>query len=125
MKKITLLFSSVLLIFCAFIGFRYSYVLTEDGGTVQLIFAMSMLDATSREYVKVDETIFVNRYISKNKEGMKHDIVKKVLSDLGWSYETQEGASLFFKKDKESIVVETTLFTENYFLWDVPNEAFE
>ncbi|HLG26670.1 MAG TPA: hypothetical protein VI423_02695, partial [Paenisporosarcina sp.] len=112
-------------IFCALIGFRYGHILTKDEGTIRLVVSIFILDTTSRDFVKFDETISVTRYVSKNSGESRYDIIKKVLSDLGWSYKTQEGAALFFQKDKEILVVETKLLTENYFIWDVPIEARE
>ena len=125
MKKFGLWLGALLLIFFVLIAFRYGYLLTKDEGTVRLVTAISILDSTPRDYVKFDETIFVTRYVSENSGESRYDIIKKVLSDLGWSYKTQEGAALFFRKDKDIVVVETKLFTRNYFLWDVPIEASE
>lgn len=125
MKKFGLWLGALLLIFFVLIAFRYGYLLTKDEGTVRLVTAISILDSTPRDYVKFDGTIFVTRYVSENRGESRYDIIKKVLSDLGWSYKTQEGAALFFRKDKDIVVVETKLFTKNYFLWDVPLEARE
>jgi hypothetical protein len=125
MKKFSLWFGALLVIFIVLIAFRYGHLLTKDEGTIRLVAAISILDSTSRDYVEFDETIFVTRYVSENSGESRYDIIKKVLSDLGWSYKTQEGAALFFRKDKDVVVVETKLFTANYFLWDVPIEARE
>ncbi|MFC6039385.1 hypothetical protein ACFPYN_08110 [Paenisporosarcina macmurdoensis] len=125
MKKFSLWLCVLLVIFCALIGFRYGHILTKDEGTIRLIVSTFILDTTSRDFVKFDETISVTRYVSKNSGESRYDIIKKVLSDLGWSYKTQEGAALFFQKDKDIVVVETKLVTEDYFIWDVPIEARE
>jgi hypothetical protein len=125
MKKVILWLCVLLVIFCALIGFRYGHILTKDEGTIRLVASIFILDTTSRDFVKFDETIAVTRYVSENSGESRYDIIKKVLSDLGWSYKTQEGAALFFQKDKDILVVETKLVTENYFIWDVPIEAKE
>lgn len=125
MKKVTLWLCVLLVIFCALIGFRYGHILTKDEGTIRLVVSIFILDTTSRDFVKFDETISVTQYVSENSGESRYDIIKKVLSDLGWSYKTQEGAALFFQKDKDILVVETKLLTENYFIWDVPIEARE
>jgi hypothetical protein len=125
MKKFSLWLCVLLVIFCALIGFRYGHILTKDEGTIRLVVSIFILDTTSRDFVKFDETIAVTRYVSENSSESRYDIIKKVLSDLGWSYKTQEGAALFFQKDKDILVVETKLLTENYFIWDVPIEARE
>ena len=125
MKKFSLWLCVLLVIFCALIGFRYGHILTKDEGTIRLVVSIFILDTTSRDFVKFDETIAVTRYVSENSGESRYDIIKKVLSDLGWSYKTQEGAALFFQKDKDILVVETKLVTENYFIWDVPIEARE
>lgn len=125
MKKFSLWLCVVLVIFCALIGFRYGYILTKDEGTIRLVVSIFILDTTSRDFVKFDETIAVTRYVSENSGESRYDIIKKVLSDLGWSYKTQEGAALFFQKDKDILVVETKLLTKNYFIWDLPLEARE
>jgi len=125
MKKFSLWLGALLVIFFVLIAFRYGYLLTKDEGTIRLVAAISILDSTPRDYVKFDETIFVTRYVSENSGDSRYEIIKKVLSDLGWSYKTQEGAALFFQKDKDILVVETKLFTGNYYLWDVPIEASE
>ena len=125
MKKITMWVCALLVVFFALIGSRYGHILTKDEGTIRLVAALSILDFTPRDFVKFDETIFVTRYVSENSGESRYDIIKKVLSDLGWSYKTQEGAALFFQKDKDILVVETKLETENYFIWDLPIEASE
>ena len=125
MKKFSLWLGVLLVIFIVLIAFRYGHLLAKDEGTIRLVAAISVLDSTSRDYVKFDETIFVTRYVSENSGESRYDIIKKVLSDLGWSYKTQEEAALFFQKDKDILVVETKLFTGTYFLWDVPIEARE
>ena len=125
MKKLSLWLGALLVIFFVLIAFRYGHLLSKDEGTIRLVTAISILDSTSRDFMKFDETIFVTRYVSENSGESRYDIIKKVLSDLGWSYNTQEGAALFFRKDKDIVVVETKLFTRNYFLWDVPIEASE
>lgn len=125
MKKYSLWLCVCLVVLCALIGFRYGHILTKDEGTIRLVVSIFILDTTSRDFVKFDETISVTRYVSENSGESRYDIIKKVLSDLGWSYKTQEGAALFFQKDKEILVVETELVTENYFIWDVPIEAKE
>lgn len=125
LKKFSLWLCVLLVIFCALIGFRYGHILTKDEGTIRLVVSIFILDTTSRDFVKFDETIAVTRYVSENSGESRYDIIKKVLSDLGWSYKTQEGAALFFQKDKDILVVETKLVTENYFIWDVPIEASE
>lgn len=125
MKKITMWLCVLLVVFFVLIGSRYGHILTKDEGTIRLVAALSILDFTPRDFVKFDETIFVTRYVSENSGESRYDIIKKVLSDLGWSYKTQEGAALFFQKDKDILVVETKLVTENYFIWDLPIEASE
>ncbi|HSO57624.1 MAG TPA: hypothetical protein VLQ66_05235 [Paenisporosarcina sp.] len=125
MKKLSLWLGALLVIFFVLMAFRYGHLLAKDEGTIRLVAAISILDSTSRDFMKFDETIFVTRYVSENSGESRYDIIKKVLSDLGWSYKTQEGAALFFRKDKDIVVVETKLFTRNYFLWDVPIEASE
>ena len=125
MKKFTLWLCAILVVLFALIGFRYGHLLTKDEGTIRLVAAISILDSTSHDFVKFDETIFVTRYVSENSGESRYDVIKKVLSDLGWTYKTQEGAALFFQKDKDIIFVETKLFTRHYFLWNVPIEASE
>lgn len=123
MKKISFFLLTLFIISFILFGFRYGHILMQEEGTIRLVLAVSILDFTSRDYVEFDETEYVTRYVSKN--DTKPDIIKKVLSDLGWSYQTKEGAALYFKRDKETVVVETNLFTDNYFFWDLPIESFE
>ena len=125
MKKFTLWLCAILVVLFALIGFRYGHLLTKDEKAIRLVAAISILDSTSHDFVKFDETIFVTRYVSENSGESRYDVIKKVLSDLGWTYKTQEGAALFFQKDKDIIFVETKLFTRHYFLWNVPIEASE
>lgn len=123
MKKIMLLICLMFVILCTLFGVRYGHILTADEGTFRLGMAAATLDFTGREYVKCEETEYVKRYVSEYKEEASSELVKKVMSDLGWSYETQEGAALFFRRDKDTIVVETKAFLKDYFLWDMPLEA--
>jgi len=113
-----------LLIICTIFGFRFSHILKQEEGTVRLVFAISILDFTSRPYVEFDETEYVTRYVSENGGETTNERIKKMLSDLGWSFETQESAALYFHKGKETVVVETKHFSDEYFLWDVPLEAW-
>ncbi|MCZ8537519.1 hypothetical protein M9R32_10030 [Paenisporosarcina quisquiliarum] len=123
MKKIILLISLLFVILCTLFGIRYGQILTANEGTIRLGMAAAVLDFTGREYVKFEETEYVKRYITEYQEEASLELVKNIMSNLGWSYETQEGAALFFRKDKDTIVVETEVFLKDYFLWDMPLEA--
>lgn len=125
MKKIGLLAGALLVILFILSGVRYGSLVKQDEGSLQLAAAVAKLDFTSLEYVEFDETEYVKRYVSTYHVEAKFDLIKKVLSDLGWSYETREREALFFQKDKDTIVVETKLFSEKYLLWDMPLEVFE
>ncbi|MGE6488991.1 hypothetical protein [Paenisporosarcina sp. NPDC076898] len=123
MKKFTLLICLLFVILCTLFGIRYGHILTANDGTLRLGMAAAVLDFTGREYVKFEETEYVKRYVSEYEEDVSMELVKKVMSDLGWSYETHEGTALFFRKDKDTVVVETEVFLKEYFLWDMPLEA--
>ncbi|MGB3261141.1 hypothetical protein [Paenisporosarcina sp.] len=123
MKKIILLICLLIVILCTLFWIRYGQILTANEGTIRLGMAAAVLDFTGREYVKFEETEYVKRYVSEYQDEVSLELVKKIMSDLGWSYETQEGTALFFRKDKDTIVVETKVFLKDYFLWDMPLEA--
>lgn len=125
MKKISLVLCLLCVILCAIFWIRYGHILAQDEGTIRLGLAVAVLDVTTRESVKFQETEYVKRYVSEYTEETTFDHVKKIMSDLGWSYETQEGTALFFKKNKDTIVVETAIFIDDYFLWDMPLEAID
>jgi len=125
MKKFSLLLILFLVVIGTIIGLRYGQLLKQEEGTISLVFAISILDFTPRDYVEFDETEYATRYVSENAGDTRYDIVKKALSDLGWSYGIREGDALFFRKDKDTIVVDTELYSEDYFLWDVPLEALD
>ena len=125
MKKVSFLVGALLVILLILCGVRYGPLMKQDEGTLKLAAAVAKLDFTSLEYVEFDETEYVKRYVSTYNVEAKFDLIKKILSDLGWSYETRERDALFFQKDKDTIVVETQLFSEEYLLWDMPVEAFE
>ena len=107
----------------AFFCIRYNEELTHEDSEISLVFASSLLDFSSLEYVKFDETEYVIRYVSESGVDKNYIPIKKQLSDLGWSYDRQEGSALFFHRDKETIAVETKLFSQGYLLWDMPIEA--
>ena len=107
----------------AFYSIRYIEEITHEDSEISLVFASSLLDFSSFDYVKFDETEYVIRYVSESGVDKNYNPIKKQLSDLGWSYDRQEGSALFFHRDKETIVVETKLFSQGYLLWDMPIEA--
>lgn len=125
MKKVSLVVGAILILLLFVSSVRYGPLMKQDEGTLKLAVAVAKLDFTSHEYVEFDETEYVKRYVSTYQVETKYDLIKKVLSDLGWSYETRERDALFFQKDKETIVVETQLFSEEYLLWDMPVEVFK
>jgi len=125
MKKIILLICLLFVILCTLFGIRYGQILTANEGTIGLSMAAAVLDFTGRKYVKFEETEYVKRYVSEYQEEVSLELVKKIMSDLGWSYKTQEGTALFFRKDKVTVVVETKVFLKDYFLWDMPLETFD
>lgn len=125
MKKISLVLCLLCVILCTIFWMRYGHILAQDEGTIRLGLAVAVLDVTTRESVKFQETEYVKRYVSEYTGEATFDHVKKIMSDLGWSYETQEGTALFFKKNKDTIVVETAIFIDDYLLWDMPLEAID
>lgn len=120
MKKYLVVILLIFIVFIGFIGIRFGSALFQEENTIQIIVSITKLEFSTKDYVKVTETVQRIRYVSKNKNGLQGEIINEFMQEYGWQFIEQAGSGYIFEKDGKTIVVETRLFTKNYFLWSVP-----
>ena len=47
------------------------------------------------------------------------------MKEKGWIFNEQFGSGLIFVKDGKELIIDTELYSENYLIWNVPQEGFE
>ncbi|MGO4889006.1 hypothetical protein ACJ2A9_14725 [Anaerobacillus sp. MEB173] len=124
MKKFLVVILLVLIIAFGFIGIRFGSALFQEENTTEIIATITKLEFSNSDYIQITDTSDGIRYVTKNKNGSQEQIIKEFMEKNDWAFKEQMGAGYIFEKDGVTVVVETRLFTKNYFLWDVPKEVF-
>ena len=116
LKKILLTLLLLLIVLIGLLFFRFGTALTQEGNPLPILSSIFVLDFSDSEYEEFAES----RFVSENTGETRYDVVKDFMNENGWAFMEQLGAGLMFKRDAETIVVETRQFTKHYFLWDLP-----
>ncbi|GGM41274.1 hypothetical protein GCM10011351_29330 [Paraliobacillus quinghaiensis] len=124
MKKFLVVILLVLIVAIGFIVIRFGNALFQEENTTEIIASITKLEFTNNDYIKVTDTSHGIRCVSKNKRGSQEKVIKEFMKDNEWQFKEQMGSGFVFTKDGVNVVVETRLFSRNYFLWDVPEEVF-
>ncbi|MET3698871.1 putative zinc finger protein [Bacillus oleivorans] len=118
---------ATLIITFSFLGFfvgTFGNVLFQEGNPIPVISSIIKLEFTNAEYVEFSNA--TNRFISEIKSSDdRYSVVKKYMSERGWAFKEQMGSGLIFENEAEQIVIETRLYTKNYFIWSVPEKETE
>jgi hypothetical protein len=122
LRKFLVVILLILIVSIGFIGIRFGSALFQEENTTEIISSITKLEFSSNDYVTITDTSRGIRYVSKNKNGSQEKIIKEFMKKKEWKFKEQMGAGYIFEKDGATVVVETRLFTKNYFLWDVPKE---
>lgn len=123
MKKFLAVILSVLIVVISFIGIRFGSALYQEENTAEIIASITKLEFSNNDYLQITDTYQGIRYVSKNKNGSQEKVIKEFMQENGWLFKEQAGSGYIFEEDGVTVVVETRLFTKNYFLWNVPREV--
>jgi hypothetical protein len=125
LKKFLVVILLVLIVAFVFLGIKFGSALFQEENTAEILTSIAELEFSNSDYTQITESTYGIRYVSKNKNGSQEQIIKEFMKKNEWEFKEQMGAGYIFEKDGITIVVETRLFTKNYFLWNVPNEVFK
>jgi hypothetical protein len=84
--------------------------------------AVSRLEHSSENIVKIAEEDGYEWYITRMKQGRGYKNVTRMVSKNGWELKNKDGNGLFFMKKDRTIIVMTQMWTGNYILCKIPNE---
>lgn len=90
-------------------------------GTVTKAYAASKLHITDQKIVKVTNHDTV-QYITKMDQGKGYDHIINMMEKQGWKYQGQEGSGVFFRKNGETLIVITEMWTGKYILATIPDK---
>lgn len=124
MKRFLVVVLLILLVTIGLIGIRFGSALFQEENTFEILASITKLEFSDNHYIQVTDTSQGIRFVSKNRVGSQEQIIKDFLEEKEWEFKEQMGSGYFFEKDGVTVVVETRLYTKNYFLWIVPNEVF-
>ncbi len=120
MKKLLLGVLIIFILVIGFIGLRFGSALFQEDNTFEVLAAIAKLESTDHPYKQVSVNSQSIMFVSKNNNGGQ--VIKEFMEVRGWVFQEQMGSGYFFEKDEVTVVVETRLFTGNYFLWKVPRD---
>ncbi|RXJ04598.1 hypothetical protein DS745_04230 [Anaerobacillus alkaliphilus] len=120
MKKLILGIVIFFMLVSGIIGLRFGSALFQEENTTEILAAIFKLESTDHPYKQVSVNSESIMFVSKNNNGSQ--VIKEFMEVRGWVFQEQMGSGYFFEKDEVTVVVETRLFTGNYFLWKVPRE---
>ena len=125
MKRIFLSLLMVFILLIGLLGIRFGSALSQEGNPLPILSSILDLELSDSEYERFAESETQNWYVSANSGEFRYDVITEFMNDKGWDFEEQLGSGFVFRKDDESLVIESKLYSEHYFLWDVPSEVFD
>lgn len=82
--------------------------------------AVSKVNASNENIVKLTEEDGYDWYISKMQQGKAYEDLKQMMKDKGWIYKEQMGAGFIFQKENEDLIIESEMWTGKYVLFQMP-----
>lgn len=114
------------LLFILIIGLillRFGSALFQEGNPTPILTSIVNLELEKSDYELFSETNIHNKYVSDNTGIYRYDVIKGFMKEKGWDFKEQMGSGLVFKKDEQTIVVETRQYSKHYILWNIPKEV--
>jgi hypothetical protein len=104
-------------IFGMFIG-AFGGVLFQEGNPIKVGAAIMKLQFTDKEFVEIENGKYISSF-----EGNEALVLKEEMKRDGWKFVEQFGSGYLFEKGEETLTVSTRMFTRNYYVWTVPEQA--
>ncbi|WLD92494.1 hypothetical protein [Alkalihalobacillus sp. AL-G] len=81
---------------------------------------INSLNDSSTDIVKIAEENGYEWFITRMEQGKAYKNLKRMISDNGWEFKTQEGSGYFFEKDDNTLIATTQMWTGNYVIVKIP-----
>lgn len=81
---------------------------------------LQSINESSEPIVKIANEGGYDWFITRADQGEYREILKTMIGDHGWEFETQDGSGYFFEKEDEKLIVTTQMWTGEYVMVQVP-----
>lgn len=115
----------VFILLIGLVGIRFGSALAQEGNPLPILASILDLEISGSAYEQFAESETQHRYVSPNTGELRYNVIIEFMKDKGWDFEEQLGSGFVFIKGDESLVIESKLYSEHYFLWDVPSEVLD
>ncbi|WP_404469536.1 type II toxin-antitoxin system HicA family toxin [Sutcliffiella horikoshii] len=78
------------------------------------------INDSSEPIVKIANEDGYDWFITRSDQGEYREILKAMIGDHGWEFDTQDGSGYFFKKEDEMLIITTQMWTGEYVIVQVP-----
>lgn len=129
MRSIIFLFSFIILVTCiSFIPFKQNQ-LKFPANELNPTSAIDLLNKTDNKIVKVGTSKKYDLFFSLKEYDWYLTLLDKEKSNItfieeieeqGWTYITQNGSGLIFKKDNNTVIAKSEIWNENYLVYSFP-----
>ncbi|MCM3677412.1 hypothetical protein M3699_27505 [Peribacillus simplex] len=123
MKKFLQVMFLFFILIIGLILLRFGSALFQEGNPTPILTSIMNLELEKSDYELFSETNIHNKYVSDNTGIYRYDVIKGFMKEKGWDFKEQMGSGLVFKKDEQTIVVETRQYSKHYILWNIPKEV--
>ncbi|MEW5591970.1 hypothetical protein ABGT24_00145 [Peribacillus frigoritolerans] len=123
MKKFLQVMFLLFILIIGLILLRFGSALFQEGNPTPILTSIVNLELEKSDYELFSETNIHNKYVSDNTGIYRYDVIKGFMKEKGWDFKEQMGSGLVFKKDEQTIVVETRQYSKHYILWNIPKEV--
>ncbi|MFJ8067326.1 hypothetical protein ACIQZD_00005 [Peribacillus sp. NPDC096447] len=123
MKKFLQVMFLLFILIIGLILLRFGSALFQEGNPTPILTSIMNLELEKSDYELFSETNIHNKYVSDNTGIYRYDVIKGFMKEKGWDFKEQMGSGLVFKKDEQTIVVETRQYSKHYILWNIPKEV--
>jgi predicted RNA binding protein YcfA (HicA-like mRNA interferase family) len=123
LKKFILVMFLLFILTIGLILLRFGSALFQEGNPTPILTSIINLELQKSDYELFSETNIHNKYVSENTGIYRYDVIKEFMKEKGWDFKEQMGSGLVFKKDEQTIVVETRQYSKHYILWNIPKEV--
>lgn len=83
---------------------------------------LQSINDSSEPIVKIANEDGYDWFITRSNQGEYRETFKEMLGEHRWEFEYQEGSGYFFKKEDETLIVTTQMWTGEYVIVQVPQD---
>ncbi|MFJ7730316.1 hypothetical protein ACIQXF_00345 [Lysinibacillus sp. NPDC097231] len=128
MKKVLVTFTlgTISILVIAFVFHHKLYYPSLPIENISKKEVVEKINNSDKQIVKLTNENSREWYITSERNQSEVDeIIKKMVSQNGWTFVQKEGSGLFFEKQGEQLIITTQKWTGNYLLIKIPSNFHE